>query len=74
MFPFDDVILKGASSDADAIALLAYPNLPAFNMDKYRLKRKEKNESREEIFYQMKVVFLLRSVVGSFFCKSARCP
>ena len=25
--------------------------------NKYRLKRKEKNESREEIFYQMKEVF-----------------
>ena len=27
------------------------------NIDKYRLKRKEKNKSREEIFYQMKVFF-----------------
>ena len=26
--------------------------------NKYRLKRKEKNESREEIFYQMKVFFV----------------
>ena len=25
--------------------------------DKYRLKRKDKNKSREEIFYQMKVFF-----------------
>ena len=25
---------------------------------KYRLKRKEKNKSREEIFYQMKVFFV----------------
>ena len=44
---------------------------------KYRLKRKDKNESREEIFYQMKVgVFFVkkRSVVGSVFCESARCP
>ena len=38
-------------------------------------KERKKNKSREEIFYQMKVVaFLLRSVVGSVFCKSARCP
>ena len=29
-------------------------------------KKGKKNESREEIFYQMKV-FLLRSVVGSVF-------
>ena len=28
------------------------------NNDKYRLKRKEKNKSREEIFYQMKVFFV----------------
>ena len=41
---------------------------------KYRLKRKDKNKSPEEIFYQMKVFFLLRSIVGSAFCKSARCP
>ena len=27
------------------------------NLNKYRLKRKEKNESREEIFYQMKGFF-----------------
>ena len=27
--------------------------------DKYRLKRKDKNKSREEIFYQMKVVVFL---------------
>ena len=37
-------------------------------------KERKKNKSREEIFYQMKVFFLLRSVVGSVFCKSARCP
>ena len=41
--------------------------------NKYRLKRKEKN-SRTEIFYQMNFFFLLRSVVGSVLCKSARCP
>ena len=28
--------------------------------DKYRLKRKENNKSREEIFYQMKVVFFVK--------------
>ena len=27
------------------------------NKYKYRLKRKDKNKSREEIFYQMKVFF-----------------
>ena len=38
------------------------------SQSKYRLKRKDKNKSREEIFYQMKVFFfLLRSVVGSVF-------
>ena len=44
---------------------------PDVTIYKYRLKRKEKNKSREEIFDQMKVFFLLRSVVGSVFCKSA---
>ena len=44
------------------------------NKYKYRLKRKDKHKSREEIFYQMKGFFLLRSIVGSAFCKSARCP
>ena len=28
------------------------------NKNQYRLKRKEKNKSREEIFYQMKVFFV----------------
>ena len=27
---------------------------PMLTLNKYRLKRKEKNKSREEIFYQMK--------------------
>ena len=35
--------------------------------DKYRFKRKDKKKSHEEIFYQMKVFFLLRSIVGSVF-------
>ena len=30
---------------------------PSAGRNKYRLKRKEKNKSREEIFYQMKVFF-----------------
>ena len=29
------------------------------NSDKYRLKRKEKNKSHEEIFYQMKGFFFV---------------
>ena len=29
----------------------------SFISNKYKLKRKEKNKSREEIFYQMKVFF-----------------
>ena len=32
--------------------------VPEYKSDKYRLKRKEKNESREEIFYQMKAIFV----------------
>ena len=42
----------------------AYPN---HIWNKYRLKRKDKKKSREEIFYQMKGFFLLRSIVGSVF-------
>ena len=38
-----------------------------------QIEKKGKNKSREEIVYQMKV-FFFRSVVGSVFCKSARCP
>ena len=51
-----------------------YDKNPYTRQYKYRLKRKEKNKSREEIFYQMKGFFFLRSVVGSVFCKSTRCP
>ena len=32
-----------------------------------QIEKKGKNKSREEIFYQMKGFFLLRSVVGSVF-------
>ena len=32
-------------------------SLTEVNINKYRLKRKDKNKSREEIFYQMKVFF-----------------
>ena len=39
-----------------------------------QIEKKEKNKSREEIFYQIIFFFLLRSVVRSVFCKSARCP
>ena len=42
------------------------------NMLQVQIEKKGKNKSREEIFYQMKVFFLLRSVAS--FCKSARCP
>ena len=34
---------------------------------KYRLKRKEKNKSREEIFYQMKFFFCLDHLKEVFF-------
>ena len=40
----------------DAGSLL-YWITPSLNQNKYRLKRKEKNKSREEIFYQMKGFF-----------------
>ena len=35
--------------------------------DKYRLKRKERNKSREEIFYQMKGFFCFDQLYEMFF-------
>ena len=58
----------------DSFASSVIGSLTSDNTNKYILKRKDKNKSREEIFYQMKVFFLFRSIVGSAFCKSARCP
>ena len=60
--------------------MITYPcwDLGYFTNDKIiflkqvQIKKNGKNKNLD-IFYQMKV-FLLRSVVGSVFCKSARCP
>ena len=71
LLPTDITTDTSVTSDHVAV-LFGIPAPKPLSENKYRLKRKEKNKSREEIFYQMKVFFLVRSV--AIFCKSARCP